>query len=167
MGDNGWIKLDRDIQSHWVYTDAFIFKAWIDILLTANHKESKLVFDGNLLTIQRGQHLTSIRKISERWGCSRQKASKTLKMFADEHMIQIETHKRGTLLTVVNYGKYQNKRDTERTTEFTTEFATDRAIDVATDLHQTRMNKNDIKNDIRMKKNNSASGGGFFGGEWE
>lgn len=163
MGDNGWIKLDRDIQSHWVYTDAFIFKAWVDLIMIANHKESKIVFDGNLLTIKRGQHMTSIRKLSDRWECTPRKVIKTLKMFRDEGMIFMDSTKRGTLLTIVNYGKYQDMRNTKGNTESNIPSNTNGNAESI----QTRMNKNDIKNDIRMKKNNSASGGGFFGGEWE
>lgn len=153
---NGWIKIDRSLLTHWVFSDSVILKAWLDILLTANHTDTKIMFDGNLMTIERGQHMTSIRKLAERWSCSREKVSRTLKCFSDEKMIEVKAYKKGTLLTVVNYGKYQDVQDTEKPQK-----RHRKDTEWATESHQTRMNKNEYKNE---EEKETASGENIFDG---
>lgn len=76
MANKGWICLDRNILSHWVYEDPVIFKIWIWILLNANHEDKKVTIGGELVTIKRGQKYTSIRKIALDVNCSRTKVDR-------------------------------------------------------------------------------------------
>lgn len=136
---NGWICLHRSLLDHWVFTDAQALKAWMHLLLTANHEDKRMFFDGKLITIKRGQHLTSIRKLAESWGCTRRKADSLLNCFIEDQMVTVKRSNKGTLLTLVNYSVYQNMRDTESTTESTTQSTTEDA----TESTQTTMNNND------------------------
>lgn len=121
---NGWIKLHKSITEHWLWDDPVILRAWLDLLMSVNYTDKKVLFNGKLIIVKAGQIITSIRKLSERWGCTRRKASRIIQLFTQDNMVELKTDRNGTLLTVVNYGKYQDGRDTESTTEDTTESTT-------------------------------------------
>ena len=121
----GWIKLQKSISEHWLWEDPVILKAWIDLLISVNYTDKKVLFNGKLITVKAGQIITSIRKLSERWGCTRRKASKIITLFTSDNMVELKTDRNGTLLTVVNYSKYQDMRDTDSTTKDTTESTTE------------------------------------------
>jgi hypothetical protein len=113
----GWIKLYRKIQlsNFWDEKPFSRAQAWIDILLSVNHEDNKIVFDGNLIEVKRGQKITSIRKLCERWGWSNTKVVKFLTVLSDEKMLLQKSDAKKTLLTVVNYEFYQDRED-EKTT---------------------------------------------------
>lgn len=113
--DKGWIRLNRSIQDHWLWKEKPFSKAvaWIDLLLSANHEDRKLLFDGSLVTVKRGQQLTSIRKLSDRWGWNRRTTRKFLSMLEDDGMVHVECTTRCTTVTIINYGKYQDRGTTK------------------------------------------------------
>ena len=116
---DGWIRLYRKLQECWVWEDKEPFdkrSAWIDLLLTANHADAKLLFNGELITVQRGQILTSVRKLSAKWKWSVNKVYRFLKLLENDKMLQKESDKDRTLLTLVNYSVYQGG---EYTNEYT------------------------------------------------
>lgn len=139
---NGWICLHRSLMDHWAYSNPVALKAWIYILLTANHKASKVLFDGDLLTVNKGQFLTSVRKFADKVGCTRRKAENLLELFEKDEMITRQRYKRGTLLTIVNYSVYQDRRDSDDATESTSESTTDSTTD-STQTTNITMNNND------------------------
>lgn len=114
----GWISLHRKIQEHWLYEEERVFskfEAWVDILLMVNHEPKKIMFDGELIDVQKGQRITSIRKLGERWNWSRTKVTAFLTMLEKDGMIQTKKDTKKTLLTVVNYGFYQGSEGQEMT----------------------------------------------------
>ena len=72
-----------------------------------NHKTEKIEFNGNMIEIEKGQRITSIDKLSNRWKWSRHKVSDFLNRLEAEHMlVQIRDNKK-TLISIENYNKYQ------------------------------------------------------------
>lgn len=66
----GWIKLYRQLQDWWVWkiNESFDKRSTsIDIIMTANHTDKKVLFNVELIAIKRGQIFTSIRKLAECW----------------------------------------------------------------------------------------------------
>ena len=115
---NGWIKLHRKLQDCWIWLDKEPFdkrSAWVDLLLTANHSDKKILFGGEIITVKRGQILTSIRKLSERWKWSYDKTSRFLKLLESDRMLRKESDNFRTLLTLENYEVYQDVPCTNRT----------------------------------------------------
>jgi len=109
--EKGWIKLYRSIMEHWIYQEKPFtkFQAWADILLNVNHKDNKVLFEGSLIEVKRGQMLTSEVKLANRWGWSRKKTRNFLKMLEDEEMIKRTViPNKGILIFVINYDLYQN-----------------------------------------------------------
>ena len=146
---NGWIKLHKSITEHWLWDDPVVLKAWIDLLISVNYTDKKILFNGKLIVVKAGQILTSIRKLSERWGCTRRKANRIVQLFTEDNMVELKTNRNGTLLTIVNYGKYQDMRDTESTTQDTTQSTTQDTTEGTTESTQHK----NIKNNKELKEN--------------
>lgn len=154
----GWIKTYRKIQDCWIWQIDKPFderSAWIDLLLTANHKDVKMLFNGELITVKRGQIITSIRKLSEKWKWNKDKTLKFFRLLESDRMIERDSDKFRTLLTIVNYEVYQDCVDTEQTQQGT-QLGTPQGTPQGTgDVHEPATNKN-VKNDKNEKnvKNN-------------
>ena len=142
----GWIKLHRQIMEcdMWDSEDEPFDKrsAWIDLLLLANHRDKMIVFNRKPLTVGAGQRITSIRKLGERWNWSTNKVRRYLDTLEELGMITRESDNKKTLLTIVNYGKYQSEPHTD-------EYADDTQTNTQT-IHRRNTNKN-IKNDKNEK----------------
>ena len=136
---SGWIKLHRKILDNWIWDDPEKLRAWIDILLMVNHEDKQIPFDGHIVTIHKGQRLTSLLKLSERWGWSRNRVDRFLRLLEEAKMVTADRTPNGTVLTVINWALYQDERDTNGATDGATNDTTVGAT-VGT---QTRMNKND------------------------
>lgn len=89
----GWISLHRSIQKHWLFEEKrkfSRFEAWIDILLMVNHTDNKIMHDGDLITVKRGQRITSLRQLGERWSWSITKVDKYLKTLESDGMLVVK-----------------------------------------------------------------------------
>lgn len=114
---NGWINLHRCIQEHWIWQDAHRFKWWVDLLLRASHKDTKVLFDGSLIECKRGQFITSLGKLAEEWMVSRDTVRRFLDALENDLMIaRVSTHKM-TQITICNYDSYQDIPTTDNTTD--------------------------------------------------
>lgn len=107
----GWNKIYRSIQEHWLWTCEPFSRgqAWIDLLLMANHKEAKIMINGSLEVVERGQRVTSIRKLSDRWKWSTKKVTHFLDQLVKDNMIEYISDSSKTVVTILNYDKYQGK----------------------------------------------------------
>lgn len=109
--EKGWILLHRKIRDCSVIWDDKPFsrgQAWIDLLLTVNHEDKEILFNGNFTVIKRGQTLTSLTKLSDRWGWSRKKTTKFLNELKMASMLDFESNNKRTVVTVINYDVYQD-----------------------------------------------------------
>ncbi|WP_338912757.1 hypothetical protein WHY20_04265 [Clostridium perfringens] len=115
----GWLKLYRSIQNHWLWEDKPFSRgqAFIDLLLMANHKDNKILFNGELIEVKRGSRITSLRQLSEAWGWSTKKTKKFLELLEKDNMITVKSDNKKTLVTIENYGVYQEVGNTEETQE--------------------------------------------------
>ena len=106
----GWIKIHRQIQNCLIWDDKpfNMASAWIDLLLLANHEDKETIFDKKPILVKRGQRITSVRELSARWGWGKDKTLRFLRLLESEKMIVKDSDSRRTLLTIVNYGIYQD-----------------------------------------------------------
>ena len=125
MNYQGWIKLYRQILDCdiWISDDESFDKrsAWIDLLLLANHRDKQTIFDGQPFTVERGQYLTSVRKLSTRWGWGNKKTLNYLRLLESLGMIKKDSDSRRTLITIEKYEVYQGVGNTEETLTTTVE----------------------------------------------
>ena len=83
--------------------------AWIWIIGHANYQREKHEFRGQLVTIERGQLVTSIDALAYEWGWDRKKVMRYTNKLKKEQMIEKSGTTYGTLITVVNYDKWQGR----------------------------------------------------------
>ena len=164
---SGWIKLYRQLQDCWIWLDKEPFdkrSAWVDLLLTANHSDKKILFNGELITVKRGQILTSVRKLSAKWKWSVNKVYRFLKLLESDEMLQKESDKDRTLLTIINYSIFQcceytnensngntNGNSDEYTSETPTETPTNTPTEHKQECKEYKNDKN-VKNEKKERK---------------
>ena len=121
--EKGWIKVHRSITECFIWTDKPFDKAraWIDLLLLVCHKDKKIMIDGKPFTVARGSYLISRGKLADRWGWSLKKLDNYLRVLEREEMVTTFSTKKGIVITIVNYDKFQVKGTTEDTAEDTTQ----------------------------------------------
>ena len=135
MTKQGFIMLHRTIQQHWLYDEKRKFsryEAWLDLLMMVNYKDNKIVQDGELVEVKRGERITSIRQLMERWDWSNTKVVKFLELLKNDEMIEFEiTPKKKTLIKIVKYEQYQgfsNDEQSEETTQKRQEKDTEKTL---------------------------------------
>ena len=113
---NGWIKLHRQLQDHWIWKKPEQLKAWIDILLMVTHTERTKFIKGQEVLLKQGEVDASFRYLAKRWGWSIGKVQRFLILLKKCSMIEVKTSTGQNLISVCNYGTYQieqNQNDTQ------------------------------------------------------
>ena len=103
----GWIKIYRQIQKHWLWTKKrrfSEFEAWLSLLFKANHKATPIMVYKTIVNLDAGSFITSELKLADEWGWSRETVRKFLKILEDEKMIHV---KHTTKYTIVNVEKWE------------------------------------------------------------
>ena len=118
MANNGWIKIHRSIlQNPWM-NNADVLGAWIYILLNVAYQSTDVVFEGKRITLNPGQGLFKVRQMAKILGVSHSKLNRIITLFKSETQIETQTTPRNTLVTVINWEKYQsNETQNEIQTE--------------------------------------------------
>ena len=149
---SGWIKLHRKILDCFIWQDKPYDKAraWIDLLLIAMHHDKKMLIDDEVVIIQRGSFMTSIVKLADRWGWSRNKVVRYLDMLESEQMLNTKRTHKGTLVTIVKYDDYQLIDMSCESTNESTDGTTDESADESQNKN-IKNNKN-VKNEKKERK---------------
>ena len=109
----GWIKLFRKIQDHWIWQDEKKLKWWLSILLNVNHAPQKFPVGDELLVCQAGQSFRSIEQWTSMFGCSKKTTAKFFDLLKKDGMISCEIvgngNRRKHLLSVLNWEEYQQE----------------------------------------------------------
>lgn len=112
----GYISLFRSVQTHWIYEQKrkrTKLEAWIDLLLTACHKDCEEPIGFDLIVIKRGEILTSQDSLSKKWKWDRNSVRKFLTMLHKASMIETLSTPKYTKITICNYGTYQKSLPTK------------------------------------------------------
>ncbi|MFW6026792.1 MAG: conserved phage C-terminal domain-containing protein [Candidatus Woesearchaeota archaeon] len=155
MPGNGWIKLYRKVQDNVLWQDKPFSKgqAWIDLLLEVNHKENKILFNSDIITVGEGEKITSIRKLCDMWGWSNTKVVNFLELLKEENMITYKSDTKKTVIKVLNYRDYQKSDIEENDTKATAKL---QQKDTKATQKHTNNNEKNIKN-VKNEKNNNGS----------
>nr|WLJ26312.1 MAG: replisome organizer [Firmicutes phage HS19] len=142
----GWISIHRKIQDNLIWNDKPFNRgaAWIDLLLLANHEDRQVLFNGNAIQVKRGEKITSLRQLSERWGWSITKVKKFLNLLSEEKMISYKSDSKKTVYSIVNYEVYQDNENTKSNTEIT----------LKENRNKTEINQKEIKKKQTIMNNN-------------
>lgn len=140
--------------------------AWIELILMANHKDKEIFFDGQAMTVHRGQLLTSQRKLADRWKWHHCTVKRYIDMLKSSGMIQVDANTRATLISIVNYSKYQGFQHSAQH-QCTTDEPLTSALTIhsrSTECPQTTM-INNINNDNNVEQVKAAPP--RDGGNWQ
>ena len=155
MANRGYVLLHRSLQDCWIWFDDDRFskgQAWVDLILLANHKDTKISFKEGLITVKRGQFITSIRKLSERWGWAYNTTKRFLNILESDNMLMCESDNKKTLITVVNYEKFQFD---DESTDAQADALTNAQVDEQADSQADDQNANKLmtNNKCRINEN--------------
>ena len=148
----GWISIHRKIQQSDIWLDKEPFdkrSAWIDLIMMANHEDKQILFNGKFIEVKRGEKITSLKQLSERWRWSRSKVKRFLNLLESGSMIELKTKQRYTSYKVVNYNVYQNE-DISKRNEVETNLKQSR------DEGETKANTNNNINIYNNVNNNNG-----------
>ena len=110
----GWIKLNRSILDSkiWDSNEPFDMRsAWIDLILMANYEDKTLITrHKTVIQVKRGSLFTSVQHLADRWKWSPGRVKRFIKLLKTLEMVTADGLADGTLVTLVNYSKYQDWR---------------------------------------------------------
>lgn len=165
MINDGWICVHRSLLEHPLWMNGTPFsegQAWVDLMLMANHEDKEIKVNSDPLIVHRGQRFTSVRKLAERWGWSRDKVTRYLGYLVRSGMILKDATHNGTLLTLVKYDFFQNRETPKKT-------RSGRARDVlgTRSGRGQGTNNNDNNDNNENNENKIKPAPPVGGGEWE
>ena len=113
----GWISLHRKILDNPILTRGrqySRFEAFVYMLLKANHKNNDALIGNQLILVKKGSFITSQKKLMKEfnWGTSRLR--NFLKLLQNDDMIEINTNKISTYITINNYSQLQGLQTTNK-----------------------------------------------------
>lgn len=103
----GWIKIHRQIKDHWIWKSQNRFQWWIDVLMTVNHADTKVLIKGSLIECKRGQSVRSLETWARDWNVSKKTVKDFFMLLQKDSMLVYESIKISTRITVCNYDNYQ------------------------------------------------------------
>jgi len=153
----GWVSIHRQMmESKSYFSEPFCRNmAWIDLILLANHDENYIIIRGIRVKILRGQTGYTSETLAKRWKWSRGKVLRFLLILQKDGQIVQQKNNVTTLISILNYSKYQNNGTANNTANRTT--------DGQQTVQQTDTNNNantvNKKNTIvKLGKNNLKNG---------
>ncbi len=118
--DKGFILLHRKTMDSFLYKDSQYIHLWIHLLFRANHKPERILLNGNAMSLQRGQFVTSRVTLSLETRISQAKVERILNLLEKERQIEQQKTTKYRIITITNYNLYQKSRqqtDNKRTAD--------------------------------------------------
>mgnify|MGYP003632128708 FL=1 len=107
----GWIKIDRTIAEHWLWSDEKKLKWWLTLLMEVNYADSKMSLGYKVYRVNKGQSSNSIRTWANIFKTGTKSVTKFFQMLELDGLVTKQTIGKGkqstTLLTVCNYDSYE------------------------------------------------------------
>lgn len=118
MSGKGFVLIHRNIEDFWVWDTEEPFdrrSAFVDLIMMMNHTDREILFDRELFTVKRGEKVTSLRDLSNRWKWSTKKVSTFLGLLEKSGTIELNKNSRCTIIKLRNYDSYQLPDASEHT----------------------------------------------------
>jgi len=113
----GWIKLHRKLLENPIMKRPSYAWLWITLLLKANHKEKKFMWNKEIIMIKEGQLITGRKELSVCTGIAETTIEDILNFLEKSSQIRQQKTTKFRLITVINWKDYQesdNKPTTNR-----------------------------------------------------
>lgn len=106
--DETYIKVFRKLKKNPIYKDSESVHLCLHLLLSANYKPNKFLFNGKEVTVKRGQLITGRKQISAETGISESTVKRRLKLFEKLGILTIKSTNKFSIITLCNYKHYQD-----------------------------------------------------------
>ena len=106
---DGWLKLYRSILDSAVFQDADILKVWIWLLCNVAFEHHDTVCYGKVIHLKPGQIATGRKKIAQCTDLNENKVYRALTALKSLGNIEIKSTNKYSIITVVNWDKYQDE----------------------------------------------------------
>ena len=109
----GWIKFYRQSEDNPLYFAEPFDKwhAWQDLLLLVDSKEHDAFTRFGAVHLMPGQGIFGEEQLAKRWKWSRNKVRRYFSLLSAQKMAHIDGTAYGTVITIVNWEKYQAKSE--------------------------------------------------------
>lgn len=158
----GYMKIWRGIWENDLFVSAKRFderSAWLWLLFQANYRDHNFTTKrGTNLTIKRGQLFTSIRSLASIFKWNERTVMRFLYNIKIMGMIEYSTTRDGTLITLLNYNKYNGSVDHD-SDEYNTEYNADYNTEDNTEYNAEyiRLNKGNKGNECTKKEKEASA----------
>ena len=109
----GYIKLHRSLLDNPMMNKPDYFTIWCYMLLKASHKEHDQFIGSTKVHLLPGQFPAGRKQLSKETGVNEMKIYRILKCYENEHQIKQQKNNRFTLITILNWQKYQGNGTTD------------------------------------------------------
>ena len=113
MPNQGYIKLYRSLLDNPIIKKPDYLCIWNCLLLQANHKETSFIFNNIKQLLEPGQLITGRKVLSDKTGIAESQVYKILNYLEKEQQIRLQKNNKFTLITILNWEKYQGNGTTE------------------------------------------------------
>lgn len=103
----GWLKIHRDLLSHWCSQDPNFLAVWIRLLLEANFETKKTLINYSPIEVKRGDVIFGLNAFSEKSGVPVSKLRRIMKVLEDEGMIDRQKTNKYSIISIAKYDQYQ------------------------------------------------------------
>lgn len=121
----GWVKLHRQMLDSSFHNKPSYVSLWVTLLLMANHKTTKFMWNGEETEVKSGQIITGRKALSEQTGIAESTIEDILKVLKRQHQIQQQTTTKYRLITILNWDTYQSSDSTSNNKATTKQQQTD------------------------------------------
>jgi predicted XRE-type DNA-binding protein len=141
----GWIKLHRKILDNPISQKPLVFALFVYLILRANHKDKKIIWNGSEMLVKKGQLITGRKELAKQTGISQQSIRTAMMVLKSTSILTSKTTNKFSVITILNYGKYQQLTSTLTNNQPATN-------------QQLTTNKNDknVKNDKNIINNTQS-----------
>ena len=117
--EQGWVKLHRKLLDNPIIKKSSYLALWIVLLLKANHRDNKMIWNNNIIVIKEGQFITGRKELSKETSIPETTIERILKYLENGQQIEQQKTTKYRLITIINWKDYQTKNtktDNKRTT---------------------------------------------------
>ena len=158
---DGWLKLYRSILDSAVFQDAEILKVWIWLLCNVAFEQHDIVCYGKVIHLKPGQIATGRKKIAQCTDLNENKVYRALNALKSLGNIEIKATNKYSIITVVNWDKYQDENGKRTSCEQQTNSKT------TAEEQQPNSKRTQHKNGKKEKKEKNIYICSFFQYVWD
>ena len=158
---DGWLKLYRSILDSAVFQDSEVLKVWIWLLCNVAFEQHDTICYGKVIHLKPGQIATGRKKIAQCTDLNENKVYRALTALKSLGNIEIKATNKYSIITVVNWDKYQDENGKRTSSEQQTNSKT------TTEEQQDNSKRTQHKNGKKEKKEKNIYICSFFQSVWD